>query len=248
MDPAADVIYVGTLEIIGQSGGAWPSGATQPFYKIALDAAAIKASFEILGVKSRAGGIEIVFSQPVSEASAVAGSFAIRQYDLVRQEGYGAGNNTSAAPAIASVQVSQDGYRVFLGIGNNAKFDRVLAITAGGIRSRSGNAALVYNSTLFTHNYQSTVAFNPAAVSIPDRSAERYMDDHVTHSMLPGAVKLRVDLKGAYSISLRKLNGAIAETRHGFDPGEYTLKASGEGLHILEVRQGGRAYIRPVSF
>ena len=95
MDPGSDVIYVGTLAIIGQSGGAWPSGATQPFYKISLDAAAIKASFEILSVKSRSGGVEIAFSQPVSTASAVAGSFALKQWDLVRQEGYGAGNNTS---------------------------------------------------------------------------------------------------------------------------------------------------------
>ncbi len=248
MDPTADVIYVGTLEVIGQSGGAWPSGATQPFYKIALDAAAIKASFEILSVKSRANGVEIAFSQPVSEASAVAGSFALKQYDLVRQEGYGAGNNTSTAPAISSVQISQDGSRVFLGIGNNAKIDRVLSITAGGIRSRTGNAALVFNSTLFTHNYQSAVAFDPKPVSLSQRAADQYMNNHVMHSMLPGAVKLQVDLKGAYTVSLSRLNGAVVEKRQGFDAGEFTLKgAAGEGLHVLEVRQGGRAWARPVS-
>jgi hypothetical protein len=248
MDPTADNIYVGTLEIIGQSGGAWPSGATQPFYKIALDAAAIEASFEILGVKSRANGIEIDFSQPVSEASAVAASFALRQYDLVRQEGYGAGNNTSTAPAIGSVQLSQDGSRVFLGIGNNAKIDRVLSITAGGIRSRTGNAALVYNAALFTHNYQSAVAFDPKPVSIADRATDRYMNDHVMPSMLPGAVKVRVDLKGSYTVSLRRLNGAVVETLQGSDAGEFTLKSAGEGLHVLEVRQSGRAWARPVSF
>jgi hypothetical protein len=198
-------------------------------------------------VKSRANGVEIAFSQPVSEASAVAGSFALRQYDLVRQEGYGAGNNTSTAPAISSVQLSQDGSRVFLGIGNNAKIDRVLSITAGGIRSRTGNAALVFNSTLFTHNYQSAVAFDPKPVSISQRAADQYMNNHVMHSMLPGAVKLQVDLKGAYTVSLSRLNGAVVEKRQGFDAGEFTLKGSGEGLHVLEVRQGGRAWARPVS-
>lgn len=247
MDPNSDAIYVGTLEIIGQSGGAWPSGADQPVYKIALDAAAIKASFEMLSVKSRAGGIEITFSQPVSEASAVAGSFALKQWDLVRQEGYGAGNNSSTAPAISSVQVSADGYRVFLGIGNNAKADRVLSIIAGGIRSKTGNAALVYNQALFTHNYQSTVAFSPT-VGIAERQSDQYMSSHVMHTMLPGAVKLRVDLKGEYTVALSGLNGSLLEEKHGFDPGEFTLKAQGHGLHIVEVRQGGRAYVRPVSF
>lgn len=247
MDPTADVLYVGTLEIIGQSGGAWPSGATQPFYKIALDAAAIKSSFEILSVKSRSGGVEIAFSQPVSEASAVAASFALRQYDLVRQDGYGAGNNTSTAPSISSVQLSQDGSRVFLAIGNNAKIDRVLAITAGGIRSRTGNASLVHTMALFTHNYQSTVAFSPT-VGIAKSQSDRYMNDHVMHTMLPGAVRLRVDLKGAYTLSLSRLNGAVIEKREGYDAGEFTLKSRGEGLHIVEVRQGGRSYVRPVSF
>ncbi|MEO7425953.1 MAG: hypothetical protein ABI036_12255 [Fibrobacteria bacterium] len=248
MDPTADAVYVGTLEIIGQSGGAWPSGATQPFYRIALDAAAIKASFEILSVKSRAGGVEIAFSQPVSEASAVAASFALKQYDLVRQEAYGGGNNTSTAPAISSVQLSQDGSRVFLGIGANAKIDRVLSITAGGIRSRTGNASLVYNATLFTHNYQSTVAFSPTPVSLADRAATQFMNNHVMHTMLPGGVKLRVDLKGAYTLSLSKLNGATLEKQQGFDAGEFSFKAPGQGLYIVEVRQGGRAYTRPVSF
>jgi hypothetical protein len=247
MDPVADAIYVGTLAIIGQSGGAWPSGAAQPFYKISLDAAAIKASFEILSVKSRAGGIEIAFSQPVSAASAVAGSFALRQYDIVRQEGYGAGNNTSTTPAISSVQLSQDGSRAFLGIGNNAKIDRVLSITAGGIRSRNGNATLAHNAALFTHNYQSTEAFN-ATVRIADRATDKYMSDRVMHTLLPGAVKLRVDLQGAYTLSLSKLNGALVEKRRGSDAGEFILKAQGEGLHIVEVRQRGRAYVRPVSF
>jgi hypothetical protein len=247
MDPAADVIYVGTLEIIGQANGAWPSGDPQPFYKIALDAAAIKASFEILSVKSRAGGVEIAFSQPVSEVSAVAASFALKQYDLVRQEGYGAGNNTSTAPAISSVQMSQDGHRLFLGIGNNAKIDRVLSITAAGIRSRTGNAALVFNSTQFTHNYQSTVPFS-ATVGTADRVSERFMNDHVKHTLLPNGVRLNVDLKGAYSVSISKLNGALVMKQQGFDAGEFTLKASGGGLHIVEVRQGGRTYVRPVSF
>lgn len=248
MDPKGDVIYVGTLSIIGQSNGAWPSGGAQPFYKISLDAAAIKASFEILSVKSRSGGIEIAFSQPVSTASAVAASFALRQWDLARQEGYGAGNTASTAPAISSVQLSEDGNRVFLGIGNNAKPDRVLSIIAGGIRSRTGNASLVFNQAWLTHNYQSTEAFSSSPVRIADRGMDRYMSDRIHHSMLPGAVKLSVNLKGAYTLSLSELNGARMEEKQGADAGEFTFKAPGRGLYILQVRQGEKSFVRPVTF
>jgi len=246
MDPTADVIYIGTLEIIGQSGGAWPTGATQPFYKINLDQAAIKSSFEILSVKSRAGGIEIAFSQPVSQASAVAASFALKQWDLVRQEGYGAGNNTSTAPSISSVQVSEDGTRVFLGIGNNAKIDRVLSIIAGGVRSQTGNSSLVFNQAWFTHNYQSTVPFSASTVAI--QKVDKYMNSHVMHTVIPGAVKLNVDLRGNYTVALSKLDGTLLEERQGFDAGVITLKAPGRGLHILQVRQGSHAYVRQVAF
>ena len=251
MDPKADVLYVGTLEIIGQGGGAWPSGATQPFYKISLDAAAIKSSFEILGVKSRANGVDVIFSQPV-DASVAASNFVLKQWDLKRQEGYGAGNTSSSAPSVSSVKVCPDGKTVFLGIGNNAKFDRVLEITSG-VKSSSG-ASLVYNKTLFTHNYQSTAEActappPPPAVStnIPDRSSNGYANN-VIPTMLPGAVRLKVELQGAYTVSLSKLNGAVVETKQGFNAGEFVFKAPGQGLHIVEVRQGGRSYARPVTF
>ena len=101
---------------------------------------------------------------------------------------------------------------------------------------------------MFTHNYQSTAAFNATTVRIADRASEKYMSDHVMHTRLPGAVKLKVDLKGAYTLSLSKLNGSLVEKRQGFEAGEFTFKAPGEGLYLVEVRQGGRAYVRPVSF
>jgi hypothetical protein len=74
------------------------------------------------------------------------------------------------------------------------------------------------------------------------------MNDHVKHSLLPNGVRLNVDLKGAYTVSLSQLNGARMERKQGFDAAEFSFKAPGRGLHIVEVRQGGRAYVRPVSF
>jgi hypothetical protein len=177
----------------------------------------------------------------------VAASFALRQWDLVRGEGYGAGNNTSTAPTISGVQLSTDARRVFLAIGNNAKTDRVLSIIAGGIRSATGNASLVFNQAWFTHNYQSTETFN-ATVRVADRASDKYMDARVRHTALPGAVRLRIDLEGAYTMALSGLNGSRMEERQGFGAGEFTLKAPGRGLHILQVRQGGRAYVRSVTF
>lgn len=248
MDPKADVVYVGSLGHIGATSGAWPpDNQPEPFYKIALDAAAIKSVFEIRSVHSRANGIEVVFSQPVSQASAVAGSFAFKQWDLKRQSGYGAGNNSVTPPAIGGVEVSDDGTRVFLKIGNHAAPDRVLSIVAAGIRSQAKNEALVFNQAWFTHNYQSTEAFDPKPTGIAGRISDKYMDAHVSQALIPGGVKLRVDLKGAYTVALSSFSGARLLEKAGTGPGEIRLAAPGRGLYILQVRQGKRAYVRPVT-
>ncbi len=248
-DPTHNNIYMGTLGPLGEAGEAWPAAnSAQPFYKIAFNDSVIKASFEILSVHSRANGVEVVFSQPVSTASAVAGSFTLHEWQIKRQQGYGAGNNSVTPPAITGVQLSTDQTRVFLNIGNQAVIDRVLVITAAGIRSQSGGSPLIYDQTWFTHNYQSTVPFDPAPTSVADREVDKFMQDRVQQTLLGDAVKVQVDLQGAYTVALSSFNGARVEVKNGFNPNEFTLPAPGRGLYILQVRQGKHGYVRPVAF
>jgi hypothetical protein len=194
--------------------------------------------------------VEIKFSKPINPSTAVANSFGLNHFQIVRQEGYGAGNNTISTPSISQVQRSNDDTRIFLQVGNIAAVDRLLKITAGGIRSSSGEQ-LYFNQTYFTHNYQSAQAFNPAGpTGIANRHAgDKYMDNRVSHFQQAGELKVSVKLHGAYTVSLRKFNGAAVEAQSGNSPQELTFQAKDrKGLYILQVAQGKRSYLRPVSF
>jgi hypothetical protein len=49
-------------------------------------------------------------------------------------------------------------------------------------------------------------------------------------------------------MAISQLNGTVIEEKAGLDAGEFSLKAPGRGLHILQVVQGERAYVRHVAF
>jgi hypothetical protein len=230
---------VGTLGTLGN----WPTSTAQEFYRVNFPAT--NASFEILAMRSRQNGVEIQFSQAIDPATAVAGSFSLGQWRMQRQDGYGAGNNTETVPAIGAVQVSSDNLRVFLQIGNNAATDRLLRVTAGGIRSASGGV-LVHNQVWLAHNYQSTAPFNPG-VRVADR-----VDAHLKNSIsyfrpFPGRVTVKSDLAGTYRISLRSLDGRSLDERKGAGPSEFTFAPGGSGIFVLQVTQGERSYSRPLS-
>ena len=243
--PTAPILYVGTTSTAGNN---WPTGSLKPFYQVSFNDAAVTDAFEMLGVKSRANGVEIEFSQPVAPATAVAGSFLLNPYQLKRQDGYGAGNETITKPPIDAVQISGDHKRVFLQIGNFALPDRVIVITAAGIRSEAGNGSLFFNRTWFTHNYQSTQPFNPTTGIT--RKVDKFMADRISHSNLrPGVVSVKVDLDGPYSVSLRSVTGRQKDERKGNSPSEFTFTPGmGSGISILQVRHGDHNYLRPLNF
>jgi hypothetical protein len=247
MHPSQPVIYVGTLGYLGN----WPTSTAQPFYRIAFDNAAVANTFEILWVKSRANGIEIKFSKPVNPATAVPGSFVLNHYQITRQSGYGAGNTSISAPSISQVQVSNDGRRVFLQVGNVAAVDRVLKIIAGGVRAEgSTTEALWFNQAYFTHNYQSNLAFNPVSdVTGLRHAGDAFLDSRVSHLRIATGLQVNVNLQGAYTVSLSQFNGVRVEHKQGRNPGEIRFTAQGrKGLYVLQVAQGGRVYRRPVAF
>ena len=59
---------------------------------------------------------------------------------------------------------------------------------------------------------------------------------------------LRVDLEGAYTLSLSDLNGSRREGRRASGAGEHIFHAPRPGLHLLEVRQGAHVHVRPLMF
>lgn len=227
-----DVVVAGTF----LNQGDWPAGSAKPLYRISMSATA--SAFEIRGVHSRAGGVEIRFSQPVSAASAVAGSFVLSQWHYTRSETYGCCIDQKTTPTVASLQVSDDKRRIFLAVnGGGAAQDRLLKIVAGGIKSETG-AGLFTATAYFTHNYQGTQAFHAGSVALrPGRPAAADMASLVRHERSTGGLTVRVGLSGEYSLSLRGLDGAFLDRRVGAGPGEFRFpaRAAAVAVHILTV-------------
>jgi hypothetical protein len=242
LHPSGNIIYVGTLGTLGN----WPTSKVMPFYAVRIDSGKAAASFEIRAVRSRQDGIEIDFTAPVDPATAVAGSFALNQYQLKRQDAYGAGNDEIAAPSIGTVLVSDDGRRVFLQLGNVAAVDRVLKIAASGIRSASGSP-LFFNEAYFTHNYQSHKPFEAGITALRNGPSGLFMDNHVTCRLQAGSLTVEVGLAGSYRVSLHTLGGALLEDKAGSGPASFTFTGAGRhGLRVLQVVQGKRTILKPV--
>ncbi|MDB5051077.1 MAG: hypothetical protein JWO30_4148 [Fibrobacteres bacterium] len=249
LQPKEDAIIVGTFLAMGD----WPAGGTKPMYRIKY--AAANTTFEMREIHSRQGGVEIVFSQPVDPATAVAGNFTLSQWHYNRTVEYGCcidgqGNN----PSVASVKVSDDHKRVFIAsTGATASLDRELKILTNGIKSATG-ASLFYATAYFTHNYQSQVPFSTATVAIADRNgpaaSSNAMDLSIHQTVLPGRLRVQVSLSGNYSVSLHALNGARLDERRGTGPAEFNFSATpgAKSVRMLQVKQAGRSYVRRIFF
>ena len=245
--PTEKIIYVGTIGTLGN----WPSSNAQPFYQIAFDDAKIQSAFEVLSVKSRQDGIEILFSQPLYAEAAVPANFIILgQFHINRQDAYGKGNDVSPKPIVGAVELSHDKKRVFLQIGNQAGTDRVLVLNMPNIQSAT-HANLVFARVWFTHNYQSTVAFNPTGVTTVSKrvKVDPFLAGHVSLRMLQSRLlEVKTDLIGPYTVSLRTMNGKRLEKKSGVRPAEFKFRSAFRGIAILEVHQGGHHYVSPVMF
>ncbi len=246
MHSKEDAIVVGTF----LAQGDWPSGGAKPMYRITFGNAA--ATFEMREVKSRAGGVEIRFSQPVDPATVVNGAFALSQWHYTRTETYGCCIDQKTTPGLTSIKLSDDKKRVYLALsGAEGSPDRLLKIVATGIKS-AGGTALFHGTAYFSHNYQSTEAFQPATVALAPRAPESIPASALRADAVVGGLRVQVDLAGSYTISLRAVDGTWLESRVGHGTGSFLFPArtSSPRVAVLSLRAsaGGANQIRRMLF
>ncbi len=102
--------------LVGGTNRGWGSRGTKPF---ALERVAWtgKTPFEVLEMRARPDGFELVFTKPVDRASAgEAGSYQLQTYTYIYQKEYGSPEVDRTTPSIRSAEVSEDGVRVRLRI------------------------------------------------------------------------------------------------------------------------------------
>jgi len=101
-----------------------------------------KTPFEIEEMKARPDGFELVFTQPVDEATAAdPNAYAISSYTYRYHETYGSEEIDRQDLSIERASVSSDGLTVNLRVDGLSKH-HVHELRAGGVRSRSGQPLL----------------------------------------------------------------------------------------------------------
>ena len=244
LNPTDDYFVAGTVLAMGD----WPSGNPKPMYRVKFSPANLP--FEMRAIHSRQGGVEIVFSQPVDPATVAAASFSLQQWHYNRGEAYGCCLDQQGTPfAPASVKVSDDKLRVLVASPIVvAAQDRELKIAVTGLKSATGGA-LFHGTAYFTHNYQSNVVFNSAAVAVAPRRPPA--DGRLRAEVLPDGLRVHIDLRGPYRITLTSPDGKILAERTGEGSAEFRFPSGHAGrksLRILRVDGQAAALARPVFY
>lgn len=152
-------IYVGTFGV----GGNWPDEKKpQPFWRLTEKPGSL---FDFRAIRSVVGGLELEFTESVDKAAMAVGKFTVRQWKMNRGSGYGCCAASAQSLTISSVDVSDDGKRVFLKVDNLSLGDQVTHVRLNGLNSAKGQKVWSDEGWL-TLNEQSDKAFSRATVSI----------------------------------------------------------------------------------
>lgn len=237
-------LYMGTLEHFGN----WPGSGLMPLYKLAPKPDG--SVFEMFTIHSLKDGFEIVFTEPVDPASAVPGSFSVKQWHYSRGANYGCCRDPDESRTVTATDVSDDGKRVHLRIDGLKAMDYVVAFKLSGIKSAGGKLPWD-NEAWYTLN------------NISDRSWDAHIDVSglARRAILPdarivqapagaGILNVTLDLPGPWTLALRNLDGTLAARLNGSGSGVHRLSSgrASPGLYLLEVRSASGALARKVFF
>jgi glucose/arabinose dehydrogenase len=126
---------------VGGTNRGWGSRGPKPF---ALDRVTWtgKIPFEVLEMRIRSDGFELVFTEPVDPASAGApASYALKTYTYIFQSAYGSPEVDATTPRLREVRVLEDRRRVRLVV-EGLQIGHVHELALPGVRSAEGKPLL----------------------------------------------------------------------------------------------------------
>lgn len=177
-----DALYIATVEHMGN----WPGNGAMPMYKLVPKAGG--KAFEMLSIRSVKDGFHVEFTEPLDKTSVTAAAFGIKQWQYVRQEGYGDGKGPEETRTVSSAQVSADGKTAILQV-TGLKTDRVTYFKLNGVKSAAG-AAPFDNEAWYTLNNM-----NP-------NSTPTALTPREDHARGPRAMRMTIGLDGANRLHL----------------------------------------------
>lgn len=232
-------LYVG---MCGQGAPDWA-------YKKDFGLQKIKANgtdvFEMVSVRSRAGGLEIEYTHEVNAAGQAAGAYNVRSWHYEPTSAYGGPAVGTKTLAVGTVQVSPDKKKVFLPITGLAA-GTLVDIKLTGVASASGIANWTAE-TWYTINNLSASA--PFEVTTRLAASAASPADGLTLRASGGRLELASVLGGIAGAQVRNTRGALVAEAAGTGGRTLELPTAGwaPGVYLVSVRSGAKVLQRAVA-
>jgi len=137
--------------LVGGTNRGWGSRGNKPFSLDRITWSG-KVPFEILEMKARPDGFELVFTEEIDPATvADLNSYKLQTYTYIFQSSYGSPEVDHTFPKITAAKVGADKKSVILTI-NGLQEGHVHELMSAGVRSKTG-LPLLHNEAYYTLNY-----------------------------------------------------------------------------------------------
>ena len=143
------------MMFVGGTNRGWGSRGSKSFCVQRLDWTG-KVPFEILEMKARKQGFELVFTKPVDKKTAQdVASYELKTFTYIYQGAYGSPEVDATTATVRSAKVSEDGLKVTLEV-DGLQRGHVHHLVSKGVRSAEGaegSVPLLHSDAYYTLNY-----------------------------------------------------------------------------------------------
>jgi hypothetical protein len=233
-----------------------------------------QTTFDMFAIRSRNNGMEIEFTEAVNTSQQGSWNFEVRQWGYRRILDYGCCRIDDEGRTVNSVQVSDDGKRVFLQIDglrdSEGDVDRVVMIRVTGMQAASGTSLWNNIGWYSLHDISESQAFDINGCT--DAGYEEYNPDAnfddgtcmiekivVVNPFNPklgdfGTVKtgsgliVSVTVDGPHTVDVLSVDGRTLATRKGQGKREHAFpQLKRPGIYAVRVKTSGKRFTRKVT-
>jgi hypothetical protein len=218
------VIYVGGIVLNG--------GTTGPQKLVPKPNAEV---FEMLAIRSKKGGLEIEFNQPVGANAANKSLFSLKQWSYTPTISYGGPKQNVMDLTVANLQVSTDSTRVFLEVGN---------LTAGNVIQISVSDSLKSTKNLSVWSKTGYYTLNTLSDAIPLAPVGKDRRTSVldlSAQYLDHAIRFTWTGSGYTNLTLRNVKGTLLKSVNVSGRNSISIPIESSSRQLLIVRIEGKS-------
>jgi hypothetical protein len=202
--------------------------------------------FEMVAVRSRAGGLEIEYTHEVNAAGQAASAYNVRSWHYEPTSAYGGSAIGTKTHAVGAPQLCPDKKRVFLPI-SGLPTGSVIDIKLSGVASASGIANWT-QETWYTLNNASASQACETVVKIAS-PAPAFRDEGLSLRAAAGRLQLAASFEAIAGAQVRDMRGALVAEAAGNGGRSLEIPTAGwaPGVYQIAIRSGSKTLRRSVA-